>query len=52
MPRPRGVLHRWGAVLPLTERTPLITLGEGDTPLVRSSALERECADFIRDSVR
>ena len=43
MPRPRGVLHRWGAVLPLTERTPLITLGEGDTPLVRSSALEREC---------
>lgn len=43
MPRPRGVLYRWGSVLPLTERTPLITLGEGDTPLVRSASLEREC---------
>ncbi|MFN0148533.1 MAG: threonine synthase [Dehalococcoidia bacterium] len=38
---PRGVLHRWGAILPLTERTPLLSLGEGDTPLVRSAQLER-----------
>ncbi|WP_343389964.1 threonine synthase [Candidatus Amarobacter glycogenicus] len=30
-------------MLPLTESTPRISLGEGDTPLVRSSALEREC---------
>jgi len=37
------VLHKWGNVLPLTESTPRISLGEGDTPLVRSSALEREC---------
>lgn len=43
MPSQRGVLHRWGAYLPLTESTPLITLGEGDTPLVRSVAIEREC---------
>ncbi len=42
-PAPRGVLYRWAEVLPLTERTPRITLGEGDTPLVRSAALEREC---------
>ncbi|MBK9613424.1 MAG: threonine synthase [Dehalococcoidia bacterium] len=42
-PQVRGVLHRWGNVLPLTESTPRISLGEGDTPLVRSSALEREC---------
>lgn len=40
---PRGVLYHWAEVLPLTERTPRITLGEGDTPLVRSVALEREC---------
>ena len=40
-PSPRGVLHRWGAILPLTERTPLLSLGEGDTPLVRSAQLER-----------
>jgi len=42
-PQPRGVLHRWASVLPLTENTPRISLGEGDTPLVRSVALEREC---------
>jgi threonine synthase len=30
-------------VLPLTERTPLLTLGEGDTPLVRSATLEGLC---------
>ena len=41
-PKPRGVLARWGEVLPLTPETPLITLGEGDTPLVRSIAIERE----------
>ncbi len=39
----RGVLHRWGPVLPLTENTPRLTLGEGETPLVRSTYLEREC---------
>jgi threonine synthase len=42
MPQARGVLHRWASILPLTEKTPRITLGEGDTPLVRSSWLERE----------
>ncbi|MEO8538397.1 MAG: threonine synthase [bacterium] len=42
-PEPRGVLYRWASVLPLTEKTPRITLGEGDTPLVRSASIEREC---------
>jgi threonine synthase len=40
---PRGVLHRWSQVLPLTEHTPRISLGEGDTPLVRSAHLESLC---------
>jgi Pyridoxal-phosphate dependent enzyme len=40
---PRGVLYHWGAFLPLTEKTPRITLGEGDTPLVRSVALAGLC---------
>ena len=35
----RGVLLRYRELLPLTERTPVITLGEGDTPLVRSRRL-------------
>ncbi|MGE5620024.1 MAG: threonine synthase [Sphingomonadaceae bacterium] len=35
-----GVLFRYGELLPVTEQTPLLTLGEGDTPLVRSPKLE------------
>ena len=35
----RGVLQRYGARLPITGATPMISLGEGDTPLVRSRRL-------------
>lgn len=42
-PLPRGVLFHWADILPLTEKTPRLTLGEGDTPLVRSAALEGLC---------
>jgi threonine synthase len=35
----RGVLRRYGDRLPIGPDTPLITLGEGDTPLVRSRRL-------------
>jgi threonine synthase len=44
----RGVLARWAAHLPLTERTPALTLGEGDTPLVRAPTLARDigCAEL------
>ncbi len=38
----RGVLARWAAHLPLTARTPLLTLGEGDTPLVEAKTLARD----------
>ena len=37
-----GVLFRYRDFLPLTSKTPLFTLGEGDTPLVRCNALETE----------
>jgi threonine synthase len=37
-----GVLVKYGSYLPVTPATPRITLGEGDTPLVRSRNLERE----------
>jgi threonine synthase len=36
-----GILARYGRLLPLTAGTPPLTLGEGDTPLVRAPALER-----------
>jgi len=37
-----GVLNRYSDFLPVTPATPLITLGEGDTPLVKSRVLEKE----------
>ena len=37
-----GVLKRYAGRLPVTAATPALTIGEGDTPLVRSRSLERE----------
>ena len=37
-----GVLRRFAEHLPLTADTPMISLGEGDTPLVRSTTIERD----------
>jgi threonine synthase len=38
----RGVLQRYKEYLPITPATPMISLGEGDTPLVKSVNLARE----------
>ncbi len=37
-----GVLARYKDFLPITPKTPLFSLGEGDTPLVRCPALEKD----------
>lgn len=37
-----GVLNRYKDLLPVTESTPLFSMGEGDTPLVRAERLEQE----------
>jgi len=37
-----GVLNRYKDFLPITPNTPLLSLGEGDTPLVRCGQLEKE----------
>ena len=37
-----GVLHQYKQFLPLTSKTPLLSMGEGATPLVRSHYFERE----------
>ena len=44
-----GVLDRYRERLPITEATPSITLGEGDTPLVRSRRLQERvrCRDLL-----
>ncbi len=38
----RGVLTKYKDFLPVTDNTPLFSLGEGDTPLVRCEELARE----------
>ena len=38
----RGVMHQYAEHLPVTDKTPIISLGEGDTPLVRSQSIERD----------
>ncbi len=42
MPQRVPLIDRYRAYLPVTAKTPRLTLGEGDTPLVRAPALERE----------
>jgi threonine synthase len=37
-----GVLNRYKEFLPVNSKTPLFSLGEGDTPLVRATNLEKE----------
>ncbi|MBM2809349.1 MAG: threonine synthase [Chloroflexi bacterium] len=37
-----GVLAHYREYLPITDATPMLSLGEGDTPLVRSTSLEGE----------
>ena len=34
-----GIIDRYRAFLPVTERTPVVTLNEGNTPLVRAERL-------------
>ena len=38
----RGVIHHFTDLLPITSDTPRISLGEGDTPLVRSTSIEKD----------
>jgi threonine synthase len=38
----RGIIEEYRARLPVSEQTPVVTLGEGGTPLVRSESLSGE----------
>jgi len=44
-----GVLAKYKDFLPVTPETPLFSLGEGDTPLVRCGELEKKigCGSYI-----
>lgn len=41
-PGTRFILERYRDLLPVTDRTPMVTLGECGTPLLRSRVIERE----------
>ncbi|MSP78380.1 MAG: threonine synthase [Dehalococcoidia bacterium] len=38
----QSLLEKYSAYLPLNDRTPMITLGEGNTPLVKSESIGKE----------
>jgi threonine synthase len=48
----RGVIARWRQYLPVTEKTPVVSLNEGSTPLIHSPRLSaivgRGCEVFIK----
>ncbi|MEY2479501.1 MAG: threonine synthase [Verrucomicrobiota bacterium] len=50
--RGRGVIDRYRNYLPVSEKTPVISLGEGDTPLIFSTRLSekvgRDCKVYIK----
>ena len=47
MNRWRGVIEEYRKFLPVSERTPVITLGEGNTPLIRAGRLAKTIAPGI-----
>src|SRR2546422_1360921 len=47
MNRWRGVIEEYRKFLPVTERTPVVTLGEGNTPLIRATRLAKQIASGV-----
>lgn len=47
MNRWRGVIEEYRKFLPVSERTPVVTLGEGHTPLIRAARLAKKIAPGI-----
>jgi threonine synthase len=47
MNRWRGVIEEYRKFLPVSERTPVVTLEEGNTPLIRASRLAKKIAPGI-----
>lgn len=43
----KGMIEKYGKFLPVTEKTPVISLSEGDTPLVRASRISPLIGDGI-----
>ena len=44
MYRWRGIIEEYRKFLPVTEHTPIVTLGEGNTPLIHAKRLAKRRA--------
>ena len=40
-PNYKGIIHKYKEFLPVTEKTPVITLNEGNTPLIYAGYLSK-----------
>lgn len=47
MTRWRGIIEEYRKFLPVTEQTPIVSLGEGNTPLIRATRLAKAIAPGI-----
>lgn len=47
MIRWRGLIEEYRKFLPVTDRTPVVTLGEGNTPLIRATRLAQQIAPGV-----
>ena len=47
MTRWRGIIEEYRKFLPVTAQTPVITLGEGNTPLIRAARLAKKIAPGV-----
>lgn len=47
MNRWHGVIEEYRKFLPVTDRTPVVTIGEGNTPLIRATRLAKQIAPGI-----
>ncbi|MFO0766178.1 MAG: hypothetical protein U0231_05170 [Nitrospiraceae bacterium] len=47
MNRWRGVIEEYRKFLPVTTQTPIVSLGEGNTPLIRAARLAKKIAPGV-----
>jgi threonine synthase len=43
----QGIIRRYFERLPVSPQTPIVTLHEGDTPLIHSAKLSQEIGDEV-----
>ena len=44
----RGLIHEYRQYLPVTDATPVVTLNEGNTPLIRADRLRQRLGLSLR----